>query len=127
MYLCKMFLNRRISAFLYLVVFALLFVGCKSKFEKLRNSNNIAMKYQEAVKFYENGKYSKALVLFDDLVSKYRGRAEAEDLYYYLAYTNYRLREYNYARFHFKRFTVSYPASPCSEESSFVSSYCYFV
>lgn len=127
MYLCKMFLNRRISAFLYLVVFALLFVGCKSKFEKLRNSNNIAMKYQEAVKFYENGKYSKALVLFDDLVSKYRGREEAEDLYYYLAYTNYRLRDYTSARFHFKRFAETYPASPRAEECRFMSAYCYYV
>jgi outer membrane protein assembly factor BamD len=122
-----MFLNRRISAFLYLAVFSLLFVGCKSKFEKLKNSNNIAMKDQEAVKFYEKGKYSKAQILFDDLATKYRGRAEAEDLYYFLAYTNYRLKDYTSARFHFRRFAETYPASPRAEECRFMSAYCYYV
>lgn len=85
------------------------------------------MKYQEAVKFYEKGKYSKALILFDDLANKYRGRAEAEDLYYFLAYTNYRLRDYTSARFHFKRFAETYPASPRAEECRFMSAYCYYV
>jgi outer membrane protein assembly factor BamD len=108
-------------------VFSLLFVGCKSKFEKLKNSNNIAMKYQEAVKFYEKGKYSKAQILFDDLATKYRGRAEAEDLYYFLAYTNYRLKDYTSARFHFRRFAETYPASPRAEECRFMSAYCYYV
>src|SRR5690606_37576615 len=69
----------------------------------------------------------KALVRFDDLVSKYRGRAEAEDLYYYLAYTNYSLRDYTSARFHFKRFEEAYPASPRAEECRFMSVYCYYV
>lgn len=85
------------------------------------------MKYQEAVKFYENGKYSKALILFDDLASKYRGRAEAEDLYYFLAYSNYRLRDYTSARFHFARFAETYPTSPRAEECRFMSAYCYYV
>ena len=56
-----MFLNRRTPVILALCLATLFFVGCKSKFEKLRTSNNITMKYQEAVKLYEKGKYSKAL------------------------------------------------------------------
>lgn len=127
MYLCKMLLNRRISALLFVVLFFVLFTGCKSKFEKLKNSNNITMKYQEAVKFYEKGKYSKAQILFDDLASKYRGRTEAEDLFYFLAYTNYRLKDYTSARFHFKRFAETYPNSPRAEECRFMSAYCYYV
>jgi len=85
------------------------------------------MKYQEAVKLYEKGKYSKALILFDDLIQKYRGRAEAEDLYYFMAYTNYRLRDYTSARFHFKRFADTYPGSIRAEECLFMSAYCYYV
>lgn len=85
------------------------------------------MKYQEAVKLYEKGKYSKALILFDDLIQKYRGRSEAEDLYYFMAYTNYRLRDYTAARFHFKRFAETYPGSARAEECLFMSAYCYYV
>ncbi len=127
MYLCKMFLNRRISSTIILVLVALFFTGCKSKFEKLRTSNNIAMKYEEAVKLYEKGKYSKALILFDDLATKYRGRAEAEDLFYLIATTNYKLRDYTSARFHFKNFASTYPSSPRAEECRFMAAYCYYL
>ncbi|HLS94033.1 MAG TPA: outer membrane protein assembly factor BamD [Sphingobacterium sp.] len=122
-----MFLNRRLVSLLVGALVFLMATGCKSRFEKLRASNNIAMKYQEAVKYYEKKKYSKALVLFDDLMTKYRGQAEAEDLYYYTAYTNYRLRDYTSARYHFKNFATTYPNSPRAEECRFMSAYCFYV
>jgi len=122
-----MFKNRRIVAGAALIMLVSLVAGCKSKFEKLRASNNIAQKYQEAVKYYNNKKYSKALILFDDLVTKYRGQAEAEDLYYYTAYTNYYLRDYTSARFHFKQFTDTYPNSNRAEECRYMGAYCYFL
>lgn len=101
--------------------------SCKSKFEKLRASNNLAMKYEEAVKFYERGKYTKALVLFDELMERYRGRSEAEDLYYFTAYTNYRLRDYTSARYRFKLFATTFPNSPRAEECRFMNAYCYYI
>ena len=122
-----MFINRRIVAGAALVIVVALVAGCKSKFEKLRASNNIAQKYQEAVKYYNNKKYSKALILFDDLITKYRGQAEAEDLYYYTAYTNYYLRDYTSARFQFKQFTDTYPNSTRAEECRYMGAYCYFL
>ena len=122
-----MFLNRRISLVFALCFTTLVFVGCKSKFEKLRNSNNITVKYQEAVKLYEKGKYSKALILFDDLAGKYRGRAEAEDLFYLIANANYKLRDYTSARFHFKNFANTYPNSTRAEECRYMAAYCYYI
>lgn len=85
------------------------------------------MKYQEAVKFYEKGKYSKALILFDDLAEKYRGRAEAEDLFYLRANATYRLRDYTSARYHFKNFATIYPSSPRAEECRYMAAYCYYI
>jgi len=122
-----MFKNRRIVAWGAAVFLVVMAAGCKSKFEKLRASNNIAQKYQEAMKYYNNKKYSKALILFDDLMTKYRGQAEAEDLYYYTAYTNYNLRDYTSARFHFKQFTDTYPNSARAEECRYMGAYCYFL
>ena len=111
-------------------VFALLFItlgSCKSKYEKLRTSNDNAKKYAEAIKLYNKKEYSKALGLFDDLVTRYRGRAEAEDLFYYYAYTNYKLRDYTSARYHFKTFADTYPSSARAEECSFMYAYCYYL
>lgn len=122
-----MFLNRRIVSLGVALLLIALVSSCKSKFEKLRASNNIAMKYQEAVKLYEKKKYSKAVILFEDLMTRYRGQAEAEDLYYYTAYTNYRLRDYTSARFHFKNFATTYPNSVRAEECRFMSAYCFYV
>lgn len=123
-----MFKNKRlirIAAVSLLIMIGV--TGCKSKFEKLRASNNTAKKYQEAIKLYNNEKYSKALILFDDLVQRYRGRAEAEDLQYYFAYTNYRLHDYITARYQFKTFVDAYPNSPKAEECRFMGAYCYYL
>jgi len=111
-------------------VFALLIItlgSCKSKYEKLRTSNDNAKKYSEAIKLYNKKEYSKALGLFDDLVTRYRGRAEAEDLFYYYAYTNYKLRDYTSARYHFKTFAETYPSSARAEECRFMAAYCYYL
>jgi len=110
-------------------VFALLIAlgSCKSKYEKLRTSNDNAKKYAEGIKYYNKKDYTKALGLFDELVTRYRGRAEAEDLFYYYAYTNYKLRDYTSARYHFKTFADTYPSSPRAEECRFMSAYCYYL
>lgn len=123
-----MFLNRRIvSLWAGLLLIVVVVSSCKSKFEKLRASNNIALKYQEAVKLYEKKKYSKAIILFEELMGKYRGQAEAEDLYYYTAYTAYRLRDYTSARFHFRNFATTYPNSPRAEECRFMAAYSFYI
>lgn len=109
------------------LLFSFGMVGCKSKFEKLRAGNDNVAKYREAINLYNDKKYSKALVLFEDLSNKYRGRPENEELLYYFAYTNYRLRDYTSARFHFKNFTDQYPQSGRAEECRFMHAYCYYL
>ncbi|TCD07157.1 outer membrane protein assembly factor BamD [Pedobacter frigidisoli] len=108
-------------------VAALGIAGCKSSFEKLRASNDVAKKYQEALRLYNKRDYSKALVLFEDLSQKYRGRAEAEDLNYYYAYTLYRLSDYTTARYQFKSFADTYPASKNAEEARYMGAYCFYL
>jgi outer membrane protein assembly factor BamD len=113
------------SSVMLLLVIAL--AGCKSKYEKLKASNDNAKKYQEAVKFYNKKDYSKALGLFEDLVARYRGRTGYEDLYYYYAYTNYKLKDYTAARYHFKTFADTYPSSSRAEECRFIAAYCFYL
>ncbi|WP_443938270.1 outer membrane protein assembly factor BamD [Pedobacter sp. MW01-1-1] len=114
-------------------LFILLFIafiglaGCKSKFEKLRASNDVAKKYQEALRLYNKRDYSKALILFEELSQKYRGRAEAEDLNYYYAYTLYRLQDYTTARYQFKSFADTYTNSKNAEEARYMSAYCLYL
>ena len=106
---------------------ALTIAGCKSQFEKVRLSNDVAKKYQEAMRLYNKKSYSKALILFEDLSQKYRGRAEAEELNYYYAQTLYKLKDYTTARYQFKAFADTYPTSKYAEESRYMSAYCYYL
>jgi outer membrane protein assembly factor BamD len=111
-----------VSAFLIITLGA-----CKSKYEKLRTSNDNAKKYTEGIKYYNKKEYTKALGLFDPLVTRYRGQEQAEDLYYYYAYTNYKLHDYTSAQYHFKNFADTYPSSARAEECRFMSAYCYYL
>jgi outer membrane protein assembly factor BamD len=108
-------------------VIALTIAGCKSRFEKIRLSNDVAKKYQEAIRLYNKKDYSKALILFEDLSQKYRGREQAEDLNYYYAYTLYRLKDYTTARYQFKYFADTYPTSKNAEECRYMGAYCYYL
>jgi outer membrane protein assembly factor BamD len=114
-----------IGALLIVLIVAL--AGCKSKYEKLRASNDLAKKYKEAIRYYNKKDYARALELFDDLTQHYRGQAEAENLFYYYAYTNYKLKDYTSARYHFKVFADTYPNSTRTEECRFMSAYCYYL
>jgi outer membrane protein assembly factor BamD len=101
--------------------------SCKSKYEKLKASNDNAKKYSEAIKLYNKREYTKALGLFDDLVTRYRGHEGAEDLFYYNAYANYKLKDYTAAGYHFKSFADTYPSSPRAEECRFMYAYCLYL
>jgi outer membrane protein assembly factor BamD len=122
-----MFKNKLKISISVLLIILIAFTGCKSKYEKLRASNDTAKKYREAVRLYEKKDYNKALGLFDDLVTKYRGTAEAEDLSYYFAYTHYKLRDYTTARYHFKTFADTYASSVKAEECRFMAAYCFYL
>ncbi|TCC92479.1 outer membrane protein assembly factor BamD [Pedobacter hiemivivus] len=108
-------------------IIALTIAGCKSQFEKIRLSNDVAKKYQEAMRLYNKKNYAKALILFEDLSQKYRGRAEAEELNYHYALTLYKLKDYTTARYQFKSFADTYPTSKYAEECRYMSAYCYYL
>ena len=122
-----MVLNRRIVAGLAGIIVFLFVIGCKSKFEKLKTSNNIGQVYQEAIKYYESKKYSKALDLFELVKVHYRGRPEAEDLYFYIANTSFLMKDYTSARYHFEEFSSNYPNSPRAEESRYLGAYSLYL
>lgn len=120
--------KKQLSLLVGLLAILIIVLGsCKSKFEKLKASNDNTKKYKEALRYYNKKDYGRALELFEDLVQRYRGREGAEDLYYYYAYANYKQRDYTSARYHFKTFADTYPSNTRAEECRFMSAYCYYL
>jgi len=112
----------RKPAIILLIFIAIVFSSC-SKHQKLLKSTDNDMKYEKAVEYYEKGDYYRALQVFEQLISVYRGTDKAEQLYYYYAYAYYYEREYVMASYYFKRFSVNFPSSEFAEEASFMIAY----
>jgi outer membrane protein assembly factor BamD len=110
-----------------LLVLTFTVAGCKSKYEKLKASNDNLKKFQEGKRLYDKKEYSKALGLFETLLTRYRGQDQAVELFYLNAMTNYKLKDYTAAAYHFKDFATSYPSDPRAEECRFLTAYCYYL
>lgn len=110
-------------SFILVLLIGLVFSSCKSHFETVRTSNDPALMLAEANKFFEEEEYYKAQALYDLVIPFYRGKAEAESLFYNYAYTHYNLAEYILASHYFKQFAKTFYNSPKREEAAFMSAY----
>ncbi len=90
-------------------------------------SSDYNLKYQKAFEYYNKKKYYKALDLFSQLVPHYRGTSRGDEVLFYYALTNFKLKDYVTAGYYFKNFAYSYPNSEFAEEALFMSAYCYYL
>src|ERR1700741_1405461 len=119
-----MFLKQRFLVFL-VVIGCLLMVAC-GKFHRLQKSTDTEKKYTAAVEYYEKGDYYRALALFEELISIYKGTKKAEKIYYYYAYCYYNQDDHVMAGYHFENFAKTFPNSDKAEECQFMNAYCYY-
>lgn len=103
---------------------ALLFSSC-SPYQKALKSEDAAVKYPMAEKMYENKKYQKAIRLFEQIAPSYRGKPQAEKMFYMYAQSYYKSKQYYLAGYQFESFTNAYPRSEKVEESAYLSALCY--
>lgn len=107
-----------------LFVFLLIAVSsCKSSFEKIRTSNDPEKILIEANKYYDDEKYMNAQILYEIILPYYKGKKEADDIYYKFAYTYYNLKDYLVASHYFKSFASSFANSPKKEEALYMTAY----
>jgi len=112
---------KKIISLLFLVV---LFSSC-SEYQKALKSEEIDSKYQVAAKMYDKGKYDKALRLFEQIAPSFKGKPQAEKLFYMYAQAYYKTKQYYLAGYQFENFSSSYPRSEKQEETSFLGAKCY--
>lgn len=106
-----------------LIVFVLIFSSCKSSFEKVRTSNDPVKIYESANKYFEDGKYMNAQILYEIVLPYFKGKKEAEDLFYNYAYTYYNLKDYLIASHYFESYASSFYNSPKKEECMYMAAY----
>lgn len=111
------------TVFLTLFTVIISLSSCANRLAKLERSDDYEELYKGAIAFYEQGKYSKAQILFEKISPYYRGNIEAEKVQFYWAYSLYYQRLYQLASFRFKTFYQTYGRSQYAEESEYMAAY----
>lgn len=112
---------KKILSFLVVIIFL---VSC-SDYQKALKSEDPAVKFDMATKMYEAKKYSKAIRIFEQIASVYRGKPESENLYYMFSQSYFKTKQYYLAGYQFESFVSSFPKSDKIQEASFLGAKSY--
>ncbi|MFH6994074.1 outer membrane protein assembly factor BamD [Flavobacterium sp. FlaQc-48] len=107
-----------------LLIVVVLFCSC-SEYQKALKNEDVAAKFDVATKMYDAGKYSKAIRLFEQLAPSYRGKPQAEKLFYMFSQSYYKSKQYYLAGYQFESFVSGYPRSEKVQEAAFLGAYSY--
>ncbi len=105
---------------LSIILITILFCSC-SEYQKALKNEDVAVKFDLATKKYDLGKYNKAIRLFEQIAPAYRGKPQAEKMFYMFAQSYYKTKQYYLSGYQFESFVSSYPKSDKVEEAAFLA------
>lgn len=107
-----------------LLVIIVLLASC-NEYQKALKSEDPAVKFEMATKMYEAKKYNKAIRIFEQIASVYRGKPESENLYFMFSQSYFKSEQYYLAGYQFESFVSSFPKSDKAQEASFLGAKSY--
>ena len=108
-----------------LLLVVLVFLASCSEYQKALKSEDPAVKLEMATKMYEAKKYNKAIRIFEQIASVYRGKPESENLYFMFSQSYFKSEQYYLAGYQFESFVSSFPKSDKAQEASFLGAKSY--
>ena len=114
-----MIIMRKRFSILIAVAVAALMASCSSQFEKLLASYNYGEKYRAALQYYQDGKYSKAAQLFENIAMNAQGAPQEDTVRFYWGMSNYYMKDFATAQSNFSDFLSAFPRSPFATEAEF--------
>lgn len=109
---------------LSLLLLVAVFSSC-NEYQKALKSEDVAVKFDMATKLYEAGKYSKAIRIFEQIAPAYRGKPQAEKLFYMFSQSYYKTKQYTLSGYQFESFVSSYPKSEKLQEAAYLGAKSY--
>jgi outer membrane protein assembly factor BamD len=113
-------MKKLLSLFLLVVLFA----SC-SEYQKALKNEDVAVKFEMATKLYDAGKYNDAIRLIEQIAPAYRGKPQAEKLFYMFSQSYYKTKQYYLAAYQFESFVSGYPKSEKVEEAAYLGAKCF--
>ncbi|MBA4277308.1 MAG: outer membrane protein assembly factor BamD [Flavobacterium sp.] len=107
-----------------LLLLLVLFASC-SEYQKALKTEDVAVKFEMATRLYDAGKYNDAIRLIEQIAPAYRGKPQAEKLFYMFSQSYYKTKQYYLAAYQFESFVSGYPKSEKIEESAYLGAKCF--
>ena len=108
----------------YILLFVTLFLSC-GEYQKAIKSEDSAVKLDIATQLYEAEKYDKAIRLFEQIATEYRGKPQAEKMFYMYSQALYKTEQHYLAGYQFESFVALYPKSDKLQEAAFLAAKSY--
>ncbi|WP_367753363.1 outer membrane protein assembly factor BamD [Flavobacterium sp. WC2421] len=112
---------KKIVSLILLIAF---FTSC-NEYQKALKKDDVAVKFEMGTKLYDAGKYTKAIRLFEQIAPAYRGKPQAEKLFYMFAQSYYKTGQFYLAGYQFESFVSGYPKSEKLQEAAFLGAKSY--
>ena len=112
------------NKFIYILLTVFALTSC-SQYQKALKSDDVEFKTKVFTAQIEKKKYSKAIRLFEQYATSYRGKPQAEATFFQYAKALYATKQYISAAYQFESFASSYPKSANVEEAAFYGAECY--
>lgn len=110
----------------HIVLTMLVMTGC-SDYQKLLKSHDPDLKYECALTYFNEGKYSKALTLLEDVSPYYKGTERAQEVITYLARSYMGQKQYTSAANYYEAYLRNYPKGRYAIEARFHIGHCYYL
>ncbi len=110
------------ASYLLLTLAVLLVTSC-GKFNKLQKTGTDTEKYDAAIKYYKQGEFYKAGILFEELIPLLKGSAESELAQFYNAYCQFQQGQYSTSQMYFKKFYDTYARSDYAQEAFYMHAF----
>ena len=107
-----------------LLLLVAVFSSC-NEYQKALKTEDVAVKFDMATKLYDAGKYSKAIRIFEQIAPAYRGKPQAEKLFYMFAQSYYKTKQYTLSGYQFESFVSGYPKSEKLQEAAYLGAKSY--
>lgn len=100
-----------------------LLVSC-GEYDKLVKGTDFDAKYKAAMEYYNNKSFTRARMLFENLILHYHGKENAENISWYYGMSLLAEKDYYSAGYQFKNFYKRYPYSERAEEALYLAADC---
>ena len=110
-----------------LLILVLAVVASCGPFNKLEKSTNWEELFNGANRYYQEGEYNKAIILYDKVLPVIKGSEKAEMAEYNYANCHFKTKRYIEAAGYFNTFYRTYNRSPLAEEALFMHAYALYL